>query len=77
MRVGRWDLQPQGGQVGGAAMSKSEDNELRARSLESDAKSHTAAAARYGRCTDLAERRLDAARECLEKATELKTDSDE
>jgi len=53
-------------------MSKSEDNELRARSLESDAKSHTAAAARYGRCTDLAERRLDAARECLEKATELR-----
>jgi len=53
-------------------MSKSEDNELRARSFESDAKSHAAAATRYGRCTDLAERRLDAARECLEAAAELR-----
>ena len=53
-------------------MGKPEDNELRAQSFESDAKSHAAAATRYGRCTDLAERRLDAAQECIEKAAELR-----
>ena len=53
-------------------MSKSEDNELRARSFESAAKSHAAVASRYGRCTELAEKRLDAARECREAAAELR-----
>ena len=53
-------------------MGKPEDNELRAQRFESDAKSHMAMASRYDRCTDLAERRLDAARECLEMAEELR-----